>query len=222
MSVPLDNLISFYTKLLVFQYQLPKAIAQMNIIEKQLLMDGLGLMVRDAYNPYTAVGPQLDVIGKYVGLPRNIGPAASLPFFGFVRSAGGGNMNGFISVNNAFNRSVVFYQAAYKGTQQTALSDTSYAFMMALKIILNSSDGTLASIQAFLAALLPGVVTVTDNTDMTLTYTITGNPPVDVTTLSAYLPKPMGVGLIIRTNSFIVTDTGDNLITDTGQNLVTD
>lgn len=219
--IPLANLISAYVRLLVFQYQLPKAQAQMAIMVKQFLMDGLPLAVRDGYNPYTAVGPQLDVIGKYVGLQRNIGPASPLPWFGFVLAGGGGNPNGLISVNNANNRSVVFYRAGYQGARATALSDTSYAFMLALQIILNSSDGTLASIQAYLNALLPGVVTVVDNKDMTLTYTIIGNPPIDPTTLAAYLPKPMGVGLNIVTSTPIVTDTGLTFVTDDGKTIVT-
>lgn len=222
MSIPIDNLVQAYVRLLVFQYKLPKAQQTIAIIVKQCLMEGLAIQVRDGYNPYTAVGPQLDVVAKYIGLPRNIGPGAALPFFGFVLAAGGGNQNGVISTNNSTNRSVVFYRIGYKGQQATALSDTSYAFMLALKIILNSSDGTLASIQNFLDALLPGIVTVVDNKDMTLTYTITGNPPVDATTLGAYLPKPMGVGINIHTNSLIQTDDGKFIVTDDGKNLVTD
>lgn len=219
--IPIDNLISAYVRLLVFQYQLPKAQAQMAIMVKQLIMDGLAIAVRDGYNPYTAVGPQLDVVGKYVGLPRNIGQPAPLPWFGFVRAAGGGNPNGLISVNNANNRNVVFYRVNFQGTSNTTLSDTSYAFMIALQIILNSSDGTLYSIQNYLNALLPGAVTVVDNLDMTLTYTITGTLPVDPITLAGYLPKPMGVGMTIVTNNFLVTDAGAFLITDDGKNLVT-
>lgn len=219
--VPLDNLISAYVKLLVFQYQLPKAQAEIAIMAKQFLMDGLILNVRDAYTPTTAVGPQLDVVGKYVGLPRTIGAPAPLPWFGFVSSSGGGNMNGLISTQNGFNRNVVFYRAGYQGTRNTALSDTSYAFMMALKIILNSSDGTLYSIDKYLAALLPGAVTVVDNLDMTLTYTVVGNLPVDPTTLAAYLPKPMGVGINIRTADALITEGGDFIVTDGGDEIIT-
>lgn len=220
--VPIDNLISAYVRLLVFQFQLPKAKAEVAIMVKQFLIDGLPLAVRDAYDPATAVGPQLDVIGKYVGLPRNIGAPAALPFFGFVRYSGvGNNNNGFRSYNTGQNSAGVFYLYAYHGTQNTALSDTSYSFMIALQIILNSSDGTLYSIQRYLAALLPGIVTVVDNKDMTLTYTITGTPPVDPTVLAAYLPKPMGVGINVNTNDFIITDGGDFIVTDGGDKLVT-
>lgn len=217
----LDNLISAYVRLLVFQFKLPKAQQQVAIMAKQFLMDGLPQQVRDAYNPYTAVGPQLDVVAKYIGLPRTIGLPAPLPWFGFVLAAGGGNPNGLISVNDSNNRDVVFYRSGYQGTRNTALSDTSYAFMLALQIILNSSDGTLASIQNYLKALLDGVVTVRDNLDMTLTYQINGALPVDPSVLALYLPKPMGVGINITTADFLITDSGDFLITDTGDKLVT-
>ncbi len=218
----LDNLVGAYVRLLVFQYQRPRARGQVAIMAKQLLMDGLPLGVRDAYDPATAVGPQLDVVGKYVGLRRNIGPAAALPFFGFVRYSGtGNNYNGFRSYTGSQNLNGVFYRYGFFGSRNTDLSDASFAFMIALQIILNSSDGTLYSIQRYLAALAPGTVTVVDNKDMTLTYTITGSPPVDSDTLAAYLPKPMGVGINVATNDFIITDGGDNIVTDGGDKLVT-
>ncbi len=221
--IPLANLVSSYVRLLIFQYQKPNAQAQVAIMAKQLLMDGLPLGVLGAYDPASAVGPQLDIIGKYVGLPRDIGPPTALPFFGFVRYSGtGNNDNGFRSyLDGTLNGNGVTYRYGYSGTRATALSDTSFAFMIALQIILNSSDGTLASIQQFLAALVPGSVTVVDNKDMTLTYTITGQLPVDSTTLAAYLPKPMGVGINIRSNDFLVTDGGDNIATTGGDKLVT-
>ena len=217
----IDTLIARYVQLLVWQYQLPKAQGTIAIIAKQLLMDGLPFDVQNAYNVSSAVGPQLNVLGKYIGLQRTIGLPVALPWFGYRTAAGGGNNNGYASANSSLNRNVVYYQAGFKGTRDTALSDNSYAFMMALQIILNSSDGTLYSIQQYLNALLPGAVTVVDNKDMTLTYTITGVIPVDPAVLAAYLPKPMGVGITIRTNDFIVTDAGDNIVTDAADKFVT-
>lgn len=209
-----DTLIDRYVRLLVFQYKLEKAQDTIAIYVKQILGDGFLQAIRDGFDVGTAVGPQLDILGKYIGLPRTIGVPVTLPFFGFVRYSGvGDNDNGFRSYSTADNSSGVFYRYGYSGTRNTALSDTSYQFMIALQIILNSSDGTLASIQRYLASLLPGAVTVTDNQDMTLTYTITGQLPVDPTVLQAYLPKPMGVGITIKTNDFIVTDGGDGLVT---------
>lgn len=217
----IDTLIARFVQLLVWQYQLPKAQGTIAIITKQLLMDGVAFDVMNAYSVEKAVGPQLTILGKYIGLQRAIGLPVALPWFGYRTAAGGGNNNGYASANSSLNRNVVYYQAGFKGTRDTALSDNSYAFMMALQIILNSSDGTLFSIQNYLNALLPGAVTVVDNTDMTLTYTITGVIPVDPAVLAAYLPKPMGVGITVRTNNFLVTDGGDFLVTDGGDKLVT-
>lgn len=221
--IGLDNLVAQYVRLLVFEYQLPKAQAMCAIIARELLLDGVAFDVEAAYDPYTAVGKQLDVVAKYIGLPRTIGLPVALPYFGYRSSAtpASNNNHGYSSAQDSKNADAVYYRAGYQGTQLTELSDTSYSFMLALQIILNASDGTLASIDNYLDALLPGAVTVVDNLDMTLTYTITGQLPVDPAVLAAYLPKPMGVGINITTNDFIVTGSGDNLVTQSGDKFVT-
>lgn len=215
----LQSAIAYYVRLLVYQYQLPKAQQTIAILVKQLLADGLPEAVQNAFNPATAVGPQLDIVGKYVGLPRTIGDPTPLPFFGFVDYAGGGNENGLSNYDGTTNPDGVFFQYQYNGTRNTALTDDAYAFMMALKIVLNSSDGTLYSIQQFLNTLLPGLVQVVDNKNMTLTYAINVKAPVSPTVIEPYLPKPMGVGIIISTFATLGTDTGDTVVTDTGDSI---
>lgn len=226
MAVPaqIQSAIAYYMRLLAFQYQLPKAENTIAILVKQLLMDGLPQAVQDAFKVPTttsagAVGKQLDVLGKYIGISRNIGEPTPLPYFGFVDYAGGGNMNGFSNYDGTTNPLGVFFLYQYQGARNTALSDDSYSFMMALKIILNSSDGTLYSIQRFLDVLLPGFVTVIDNQDMTLTYSISVNAPVSPTVLEPFLPRPMGVGINLTTFSTLGTDDGDTIVTDTGDGI---
>lgn len=220
MSTMTDSMIAYYTRLLVFEYQKPKAQNTIAILVKQLIGDGIAFAVQDGFNVTTAVGPQLDTLGKYIGIPRNIGDAAPLPFFGFLDYSGSGNPNGFTSYDGTTNRDVVFFQYQYQGSRNTNLSDDAYAFMMALKIVLNSSDGTLYSIQQFLEALLPGQVQVTDNRDMTLTYAIGRNCPVSATVLQPYLPKPMGVGIIISEFALLGADDGNTIATDGGNNIL--
>lgn len=224
-SAQVQSAIAYYVRLLVFQYQLPKAQNTIAILVKQVLMDGLPEAVQNAYNvPQPGVpgaqGRQLDILGKYIGIPRNIGDPTPLPFFGFVDYAGGGNENGFSNYDGTTNPLGVFFLYQYQGTMNTDLSDDSYAFMMALKIVLNSSDGTLYSIQRFLDTLLPGFVTVTDNQDMTLTYTISLDAPVSPTVIEPYLPRPMGVGVTISTFSTLGTDDGDTIVTDGGDGIL--
>lgn len=217
----IDQAIAYYVGRLLFQYQKPKAQQNIAILANIGVADLLPLQVQDAYDPYKAVGPQLDVIGKYVGLPRNIGDAAPVPFFGFVRYDGvGDNPNGMTSYNTTDNIGVLFFRYSYQGNLNTALSDLAYAFMIAMKIVLNSNDGTLASIQQLLHDVLPDFVTIVDNADMTLTYSISVNAPVSPTVLAPYLPKPMGVSLSIKTFATIITGTGDDVVTDTGDKII--
>lgn len=225
MTANLQSLIAYYVRLLVFQYQLPKAQDTIQILANALAMDGLPDILLNAFNVPAqnragAVGPQLDTLGKYIGLLRSIGDPTPLPYFGFVDYSGGGNENGFSNYDGTTNPDGVFFQYQYNGTRNTDLTDDAYAFMMALKIVLNSSDGTLYSIQQFLLNLLPGLVTVVDNKNMTLTYSINVNAPVSPTVIEPYLPKPMGVGIIISTFATLGTSGGDTIVTDGGDNIL--
>lgn len=212
-SAQVQAAIAYYVRLLCYQYQLPKAQNTIAILVKQAQMDGLAVTLQDAFNVRTAVGPQLDTLGKYIGLPRTIGDPAPADFFGYVDYTGGGNPNGFTDYAGGINLTGLFYDYTYFGTRNTALSDTAYRFMLNMKIILNSSDSTLFSIQAFLLLLFGGTVTVVDNRDMTLTYTVSVNAPVSPTVLQPYLPKPMGVGINLEVLVDRITHDGDRRIT---------
>lgn len=220
MSDQSDQAIAYYTERLLYQYRKPKAQATIANLANVAIAGLLPLQVQDAYDPDTAAGIQLDVIGKYVGLPRNIGDADPLPYFGFVRYSGvASNPNGFTSYLNANNAGVLFFRYSYFGTRNTDLSDDAYRFMMKLKIISNSNDGTLSSIQKLLNDLMPGLVSLIDNADMTLTYSVSLSAPVSSTVIRPYLPKPMGVGVSIKT--FVNLGAGsDDVVTNDGDNVV--
>jgi hypothetical protein len=66
-----DELVKYYADLLILQYKnKPNAYATVQAVVKPLMMDQLPLQVLDALNIDTAVGAQLDIIGKYVGVSR--------------------------------------------------------------------------------------------------------------------------------------------------------
>lgn len=218
----LDQLIDYYVRRLLWQYAKPNAQQTVAISVKQLVADGILFQIQDGYVLDTAVGVQLDVIGKYVGLPRNIGEAAPLPFFGFVDYAGGGNTNGLTDYDSSVNNTVVFYEYDYNEANATALSDTAYRFMLKLKIALNSCDNTLYGIQTVLLELLGTSVRVVDNKDMSLTYYVNDTVlPASLAVLTPYLPKPMGVRIanVIATFNLVTSD-GDNLVTSDGDQLI--
>lgn len=67
----IDELKKYYADLLILQYVgKPKAHATIEALVEPALMDNLPIAVRDAFTIGTAVGVQLDLIGKYVGVTR--------------------------------------------------------------------------------------------------------------------------------------------------------
>jgi hypothetical protein len=67
-----NDIITYYSDLLILQYKgLPKATATIQALVAPFVMDQLPILVQNAYNVDTAVGVQLDVIGKYAGISRS-------------------------------------------------------------------------------------------------------------------------------------------------------
>ena len=66
-----EELKTYYADLLISQYkQKPKAYAMIKAVIDILLMNQLPLTAKDAYDLETAVGSQLDTVGKYQGVTR--------------------------------------------------------------------------------------------------------------------------------------------------------
>lgn len=66
------ELIAYYASLLIFQYTTqPNAVATVQAVVTPVIMDKVLLDVQNAFDIDTAIGVQLDVIGKYVGVSRN-------------------------------------------------------------------------------------------------------------------------------------------------------
>lgn len=63
----------YYANLLILQYRtLEKARAHIKALVRNAYADGLLKKVIDGFNIDTAVGKQLDILGKYIGLGRNV------------------------------------------------------------------------------------------------------------------------------------------------------
>ncbi len=189
--------VAVYQNLLLAQYRnASRARANIGIYVKQALGDMLISEIGDGFDLDTAMGAQLDIIGKYVGVSRNIGPPADTPYYGFSGYDGSLQPNGFTDyLLPAMNAQAIWYQYQFNGNENTALPDDQFRFVLQWKIILNSNPSTLASIMAYLKLFFDGVVSLTDNADMSLTYVLTTRPPVDPSVFKPFLPKPMGVGV---------------------------
>lgn len=70
----------YYADLLILQYKTqPKARATISALTEKVIADGLLLDVINGFNLLTAEGKQLDILGKYIGLSRNVKKEVSSP-----------------------------------------------------------------------------------------------------------------------------------------------
>ena len=81
-----NELIEYYAKLLILQYKgMPKAEATIRAFLKIICILELIDSIEEGYNIDDAVGVQLDVLGKYIGVSRIIiGISFERTYFGFI------------------------------------------------------------------------------------------------------------------------------------------
>lgn len=142
------------------------------------------------WNVATAADYGLDVWGRIVGVDRVL-PVIATDCFGF-EEAGHTNANTF-DFAPFYNGSTL--------TSNFALSDDAFRLLIFAKAAANIWDGSIPGLNAILRLLFPGQVCyVTDNNDMTITYSFefTLNP-VQLTVIanSGILPRPCGVATSI-------------------------
>ena len=135
-----------------------------------------------------AVGAQLDDVGLWVGISRNVSVPLAGVYFSFDMAGVG------------------FDQGNWKGpfdpdTGLTRLDDDTYRLVIRAKIGANHWDGTLGSSKAILDSIFGGgtFVFIQDDQDMSMTIGIAGNIPSAVflaLLANGIIPlKPEGVGI---------------------------
>lgn len=137
-----------------------------------------------------AIGAQLDDVGLWVGISRNVPVPLTNVYFSFDTAGLG------------------FDQGNWKGPFDpdaglTRLDDDTYRLVIRAKIGANHWDGTLESSKAILDSIFGGgtFVFIQDNQDMSMTIGIAGNIPSAVflaLLANGIIPlKPEGVGINI-------------------------
>jgi hypothetical protein len=283
----LQEQVQVYVDKLALQYRLKaKARATVAILAKQLIGDDLATQVQAAFAIDTAVGVQLDALGKYVGVARNVGTSSPVGYFGFwdiastldpdlyqgvwdpatntpelppaagnagkwyaVQNPGTSavpiaetflagdsiasdgatwakttayNGNGLTAIANlATNANGIWYRTSFSGELNTNLTDAQYRTVIKLRAILNSDPATLYSIVNALNLFFPGLISVIDGLDMTLSYFVNSSVPLDVELLRQFLPKPMGVGINVTIVSPLPSGGGD-ITTEDGFTITTE
>lgn len=189
----MDDFIQAYLDLLIYQYRnKPKAEAEISAIVKEFGS------IFDFYNSFetefdldSAVGNQLDIIGRIVGLSRTVPLGLPKIYFGF---------------NNKNSNALGFKQAPFKNGNEKnytdlQLNDFDYRFFLKAKISKNFAKSDVISIDEIVSFLFNEKAFITDGLDMTITLYL--DESVDINRVRIVqqlnlLPKPQAV----RYNNF--------------------
>ena len=198
-----QNLIDYYTNLLIIQYNSKeKARATIELFSRVLLADGIFFDVLNAYNLDTAVGHQLDVIGKYVGVDRYYD---ALDLFDFFACTSYSEVSPDASQKFGFCTYATYDDDAYNGTLNyqsivsvsNKLSDGDYRILIRLKILQNTENHSHKAIDDAMFKYFGTDVVPSSPLDMTMLYIVAGSLS-EVIRAAIYkkvLPRPMGVQL---------------------------
>lgn len=148
--------------------------------------------IADVLDLKTAQGYGLDVLGRIVGVTRDIYVADTL-FFGFEEAG--------TASATPFNQGVFYPGGAFTGTYR--LEDAPFRLIVAAKAAANLSDGSLLSLNNILRLLFTdrGNAYVINNRDMTMVYKFDFPlTPVEQTIIyqSGILPEPAGVTVTVE------------------------
>ena len=204
-SQEIEDLIQSYVNLLIIQYaDKPNAKQQIEDYTRGIVNNDIFGQIQDAFNLDTAVGDQLDILGKYIGIDRNGQQqeiTEGIDFFSVLADDVTKNDDAVGTVDSTqflnFTSHILCAELTDSTTSQV-LDDEAYRFILKLRIIqnaINHSDKEIddAITQVFEGDLIPSSA---DGT-MTMTYLVSSES-LTFTIIALQkeaLPKPMGVRL---------------------------
>lgn len=158
----------YYVGLLILQYAgLPKFMQMIELVCNSALCDGLFLQFPEAFNLQTAVGDQLTLLGKIVGVPRNvIGINPFAVYFNFTLYAGSPTsvgFNRFATLTDADNINRWQSNATY------TLTDFELLSLIYLKIIYNNLSNSFSQLKNALWEYFDGSINIL-SPDVSATY----------------------------------------------------
>ena len=104
------------------------------IVDQQAFLASLP----DAFDLDTAIGVQLDAVGAWAGVSREIPVPVLNPWFSWD------------TANKGWGQG--YWKGPYEGSALSALDDDTFRRLIRAKILANNSDGTVSSLQAIVTA----------------------------------------------------------------------
>ena len=166
-----QDVLDKYSSLLIVQYRnKTKAIATVKLFANSSVCDGLPLQLLNCFNLDTAFGEQLTIIGKIVGVPRNvIGLNLNYNYFNFTNYSGTPASNGFTQYSAQPDTSGLLL-LDYNDSFVYTMTDTDMRVVIKLAILQNSKALTFKNIKEGLWEYFKGDINVTTSA-MAIAYT---------------------------------------------------
>lgn len=217
-QVTFDQLIAYYVNLLIIQYSggnQPKAQAHITLLAYMMMAADVYSDVENGYNidpslGNTAVGVQLDVIGKYLGVDRFFTALDLINYFGLIiYSEDPSSLPTSPPVFGACTYAT-FGVPSYNGTllyndiitSENALNDTDFLLLLQFMAIINNINYSAGNIDAALWKIFGPKMWAETVGQMAMTYFIVGPVTTLLNTMifKKLLPAPTGVLINIVQN----------------------
>jgi len=199
-----EQLVAYYQNLLIIQYKnKPKAIATVGLLSRQVIADLIYSQVQDGFDLPTATGKQLEIIGSYVGVYRTLAGFApsAISYLQLPDYADGPTGFGGFADYSDVTDPVNFWKLYSSIPTAYVMSDGQMSQLIAYVIAVHISDHSNASIDVILQRFFGIYATLTDNGDMTMTYThdATNDPNLlfAIVNFLELLPQPAGVTVVV-------------------------
>lgn len=197
-----QELIAFYVNLLVIQYKTkPNATGTIEALATEVVASQIYDQVLNGFSLQTAIGAQLDTLARYVGAPREIhGYNPAIPYLAFPEYSGTPAPDtGFAQYTDVTDPPDLWL-SYFSSLTTYVLTDGQLRGLIAYMIAVHASDHTLQSIDLILQAFFGSYCTLTDNEDMTITYTHQLADPnflFSIVNQLNLLPHPAGVEVTV-------------------------
>lgn len=197
-----QELVAFYQNLLVIQYKrLPNASGTIGALAEQVVANQIYSQVLNGFDLTTAIGAQLDILASYVGAPRTIfGYNPAVPYFELqsylVTPVGDIGFAQYADTSDPID----FWLLYSTSSTTFVLSDGQLRLLIAYLIAIHKSDYTLENLDLIIQAFFGAYCVLTDNEDMTITYTHQLSDPnilFSIINQLNLLPHPAGVETIV-------------------------
>jgi len=165
--------IQYYQNLLIIQYfDKPKARATIGLWAEQFVADALVWQLERAFDVETAIGEQLTILGKLVGVDRvQYGNFIEKEYFSLWFNAGTTGLENIVGFDfGELTQNAYFLSDKSFNNDIYRLTDDEMRFLINLNIIKNSLNGTFANLKESLFNLFGDELFIVDNLNMTITY----------------------------------------------------